>query len=107
MKYSEMDARQKKAFINIKNAANWIIGGLENEMLDNRPDTEEYKAAKNTLSDHDGLVEEIYIEAINTVYMEDGCFFGKGAERILKDIRFCGKEWLMERCDKRVKKLGY
>lgn len=36
-----------------------------------------------------------------------GVFFGTAAESCLKDIRFCGKEWLMERCEKRVAKPGY
>ena len=107
MKYSECNARQKKAFKNIHHAANWIIGGLENTMVDNLPGTEEYESAKSKLNDHEALVNELYDAAITDIYDVGACFFGKGAESYLKDIRFCGKAWLMERCDKRVKKMGY
>ena len=41
MKVSEMNARQKKAFYNIKYAAYWHIGGLENTLMDNAEDSEE------------------------------------------------------------------
>ena len=46
MKVSEMNARQKKAFYNIKYAAYWHIGGLENALMDNAEDSDEYRAAK-------------------------------------------------------------
>lgn len=107
MKYSEMNEKQKKAFRNILNAANWIIGGYENSLMDYHEGDEDYEAAKAILADHEGLVKEIYDEAITTVYYEDGAYFGPGAAKYLKDIRFCGKDWLMERCEKRVKKMGY
>ena len=38
MKVSEMNAREKKAFYNIKHAANDLLGGLENTLLDYAPD---------------------------------------------------------------------
>ena len=63
MKYADMNARQKKAFRNILYAARFTIGGLENTLLDNPEDSEEYKRAKATLDDHEGLVSEIYYEA--------------------------------------------
>ena len=28
-------------------------------------------------------------------------------EETMRDIRFCGKEWLMERCEARIQKAGY
>lgn len=107
MKLSECNARQKKAFINIKNAANWIIGGLENTMLDYLPSDEDYKNAQARLSDHEGLVAEIYDAAITEIYGDGFMGFGKEVEKYLKDIRFCGKDWLMARCEARVKKCGY
>jgi len=107
MKLSECNANQKKAFLNIKNAAGWFIGGLENTLLDYSESDEEYIRAKETLEDHDYLVSEVYNMAITEVCHEGACFFGKESERYLNDIRFCGKDWLMERCDARVKKLGY
>ena len=107
MKVSEMNARQKKAFMNIKHAANWYLGGLENTMLDFDEGTEEYESAKATLADHDGLVAALYDMATTEIYGDGCCMFGKSAESYLKDIRLCGKAWLMERCEKRITKEGY
>lgn len=107
MKYADCNERQKKAFRNIAHAASWIIGGLENTLLDYGEETAEYKSAKAKLANHSGLVNEIYAAATTDIYTGDGVFFGAAAESCLKDIRFCGKEWLMERCEKRVTKLGY
>lgn len=107
MKYSECDKRQKKAFRNIKFAADWIIGGLENVLFDYEEDSEEYKSAKARLSDHEALVNEIYDASITDIYSEGSVSFGGYAERTLRDIRFCGKDWLMEIVEARVKKCGY
>lgn len=107
MKYSECNERQKKAFRNIKFAADWIIGGLENTLLDEPEDSEEYKSAKAQLDDHEALVDEIYNAAITDIYEEGSVAFGGNAERTLRDIRFCGKEWLMERVEARVRKCGH
>ena len=41
MKYAECNARQKKAYRNIYHACNWLLGGLENTMLDNPEGSEE------------------------------------------------------------------
>lgn len=107
MKLSDCNARQKKAFRNIYHACNWLIGGLENTLLDNDVDSEEYKSAKATLADHEMLVNELYDMATTDVYDDGSCCFGASAASYLKDIRFCGKEWLMERCEARIKKAGY
>ena len=107
MKYSECNPRQKKAYLNILYAANWIIGGLENEMQDNEEGSAEYKEAAEALKNHDLLVEMVYHDAITDVYSGDGVYFGPDAQKILKDVRFCGKDWLMARCEARVKKCGY
>ena len=53
MKTSEMNATQKKAFFNIKWAANDLLGGLENTMEDNPEDSREYQNAKAMLAAHD------------------------------------------------------
>ena len=37
MKYADCNARQKKAYRNIYHASNWLLGGLENTMLDKIP----------------------------------------------------------------------
>lgn len=107
MKVSEMNKRQKKAFYNIKYAARYLIGGLENIMLDYPKNSEEYKSAKALLNNHDELVLNVYYNATSEVYGDGEVWFGKYAEKFIKDINFCGKEWLMERCEKRVTKEGY
>lgn len=107
LKLSECNARQRKAFINICHAANWLLGGLENQMCDSEEGSADWAGAKKLLSDHDYLVNELYRMATTEVYEDGFCGFGKGAERFLKDIRFCGKGWLMERCDARIRKEGY
>ena len=96
MKFADCDARQKKAWTNVKNAASYYIGGLINTCLDSMPGEEDYDIAKTELLNLDELVSTVYTEAINSVYTAGGgCQFGKAAERALKDIRFCGKEFLM------------
>ncbi len=107
MKISEMNAQQKKAYCNIRNAANYLIGGLENTMEDYPEDSEEYQEAQATLEDHSSLVNQIYDLALTEIFTEGANIFGKAAEAYLKDIRFCGKEWLMERVEKQVTKAGY
>ena len=66
-----------------------------------------YRAAKAELADHDGLVATIYEMATTEIYQEGACCFNSAAASYLKDIRFCGKAWLMERVEARVRKEGY
>lgn len=97
MKYSECNARQKKAWQNIKNAASDYIFGLVNGCLDSPKDSQDYQDYKQALDNIEELIEAVYHEAITTIYTGGGgCCFGEGAEKRLKDIRFCGKEFLMK-----------
>lgn len=108
MKVSEMNAREKKAFYNIKHAANDLLGGLENTLLDYSEDEEEYKSAKATLENHDLLVKELYGMATTAIYDDGCCCFNTAVvNKELRDINFCGKAWLMERCEARITKEGY
>jgi len=107
MKYAECNARQKKAYANIKHAADWLLGGLENTMLDNAEGTPEHESAKALLADHDELVSRLYDMATSELYDDGCCCFNRAAASYLKDIRFCGKAWLLERCEARLKKEGY
>lgn len=102
-----MTTRQKKAFYNIKYAAHDLLGGLENTMLDYPEDSEEYKSAKALLSNHNTLVKELYYRATSEVYSDGAVWFSKAAEMFIREINFCGKEWLMERCERRITKEGY
>ena len=76
-------------------------------MLDYPEGSEEYERAKATLANHDGLVAELYSMATTDVYDDGSCCFSQAATSFLKDIRFCGKERLMARCEARIKKAGY
>ena len=107
MKYSEMNYRQKKAYANIYHALNWLLGGLENTLQDYDEESEEYREAKAQLDDHAGLVETVYDMASTDIYGPGSCYFGAGARSFLRDIRFCGREWLMERCERWIRKEGY
>ena len=107
MKVSEMTARQRKAFYNIKYAAHDMLGGLENTMLDYPESSEEYKRAKALLNNHNALVKELYYRATSAVYTDGAVWFNKAAEMFIREINFCGKEWLMERCERRITKEGY
>lgn len=101
-----MDERQKKAYNNIKHAANWLLGGLENTLMDYPEDSDEYKHAQAMLSDHDRLVATLYDWATTDIY-GDGWAGGTNADKAIRDIRFCGKEWLMKQCEERIIKEGY
>ena len=107
MKISEMNVRQKKAFYNVYWAANDLIGGLENTLLDYPEDSDDYKSAYALLHDHDRLVKTLYEMATTAFYDVGFCGFGTAYQRYIRDINFCGKEWIMERCEKRVTKEGY
>ncbi len=107
MKFSDMDARQQKAFRNIKYAADDLLGGLENTLLDYDEQDQEYIDAEKLLSNHSELVNQLYKKATTELYGPGFCGFGKEAQMIIRDINFCGKVWLMERCEKRITKEGY
>lgn len=96
MKLSEMNARQQVAARLAWERCGWVVGGLENTMQDNEPDSDEYKYAKAQLADHDGLVAQIYDELMFDT--------DKG---YLKHLRFVGKAFLIERIEKRLAKWGY
>ena len=93
MKFSECNKQQQKAWRNIKAAADWHMGGLINTLQDELPGSVDYEEALATVKDLDGLVSTVYTMAINEVYMGTG--IGSNATQ-LKNIRFCGKEFLMQ-----------
>ena len=71
-------------------------GALENLLQDTNSDDPEYKAAKATLQDRDQLVLEVYHAATTELY-EDGInVFGPQCARVLKDLKFLGREKIME-----------
>lgn len=84
----ELNLKQRKAFLNIKNCANdqW---GYVNSWYD-----EKSEDARQFMMDARGLFETIYTESLTNLYGEGSCSFGKECESYLKDIRFCGKSFL-------------
>lgn len=104
MKFSECNARQKKAWKNIKWAASDYIFGMMNGCLDNQKDSQEYKDYMDGLQDLESIISIVYQESITNIYDEGSCSFGDGAESYMKDIRFCGKGFLMDIVKKYCKK---
>lgn len=102
-----MSLRQRKAFYNIKYAAHDLLGGLENTLEDYPEDSEEYKRAKALVNNHNALVSLLYYNATSAVYTDGAVWFSSYAKKIIRDINFCGKEWLIECCEKRIIKEGY
>lgn len=100
--------RQERAIKNIRYATDWHIGELENTLEDCEETDPFYISAKKALDNHDELVREIYTSAINTVYDEGFCSYNKKQNaHFIQDIRFCGKEFLMNEVEKAVKAAGY
>ena len=97
MKRSEMNNHQKLAFDFICEVMSAYIGGYENALLDYPEGTEEYERAKSVLNrGHETLMDDIYSEVMA---MSD--------EGNAKHLRFAGKDFIMERIDKRLTKWGY
>jgi len=107
MKIADMDERQKQAYHNMINASNWLIGGLENTISDSEPNSKDQLNAMAQLKNHNELKNDIYNMTITDVYEEGSMCFNAGAKQIIKHIRFCGKEWIMERIERRLIKMGY
>lgn len=93
---------EKIAKKNLKEAYNWIVGGLENTLQDCEEDSEEYRSAKKTLTDAESLAIEIYHEGITT-FFGDGMCGGKAPA----EMRFAGKDFCISYITKLLKKDGY
>lgn len=100
MKYNEMDVRQKRAYKNIKNCAVDLVWGCVNTCIDNPKGSKEFEDAKSFIGDLKKLEEVVYRDSLESVYESGSVSFGEGAKKILNDIKFCGKEFLMEQVHK-------
>lgn len=96
MKLSEMNKMQRIVAEMSYERCNWVIGGYENVLEDCEPTSEDYKAAENALANHEGLVQEVYESLMHKT--ERGWH---------KAVRFVGKEFMLERINGRIKRLGY
>lgn len=94
MKMKEMNAHQLTAFRIMKEVYNDYIGGLENGMQDYDKDSSEYEDCKNDLENHELLKETIY-----KLTIEEANRLGSA-----KHIRFAGKDFLLERIERRLLK---
>ena len=99
-----MDKREKLARKNIQNCINFELGGYENVLLDYPKDSDDYRVAKRFLADHDAVVKYVYDCAVSSFYVEGGVFTDT---RIISQIKFLGKEKLMEIVEELVSNEGY
>lgn len=85
---NELNLKQKKAVQNIRGCADdrW-------EYVNAYSDTgeDEYR---DLLLDAKTLFESVYKDSLEDVFTDGSCSTGKAAKSYLKDIRFCGKEFL-------------
>lgn len=58
-------SRKKKAYDNLDDTANDIIGGHEDVLMDYEDGSTEYARAQESLKDHDERVISIYFEGIH------------------------------------------
>lgn len=97
MKRSEMNTHQLQAFDFICEVMSSYIGGYENTLQDTDENDAEHIEAKRFLSQgHESLAKLIYDEVMA---MSD--------EGTTKHLRFAGKEFIMERINRRLTKWGY
>lgn len=96
MKLYQLNQNEATTIKLINRHYNWYIGGLENTISDSEENSEEYIDAKNELSNPVRMVEIIYNEILST----EGATY-------LKQIRFCGAEWIKERIARKLKEDGY
>ena len=100
----KMTKNEKLARKNIQNCINFELGGYENALLDYPKDSDDYRVAKIFLADHDAVVKYVYDCAVSSFYVEGGVFTDT---RIIAQIKFLGKEKLMEIVEELVSKEDY
>lgn len=88
-----MNELEKQAYKQVVNATEFIVGGYENWESDD-PDFE--------MPPFNSLVEEIYETVLTcTTYP------GTQLDRPIKEIRFVGKDWLVEKIKESLNANGY
>ena len=83
-----MTGNEKIAYRNVRGAFNWIVGGYYNCLQDD--DTDYLPESR------EALINEIYDSAMNNLYTPGFEQIGKAP----KEMRFAGKEFIMERIEK-------
>lgn len=100
-----LNNNQKKALLNIRLAANQLVSNLEATMRNHKVDSPEFIYAKELLEDHKRLVETLYRDA--TTYFYDASCPITELDKAIRDIKSCSKEFLMDKCEVRISRMGY
>lgn len=91
-----MNKRQERAVRMIVEEVQECINGFKRTMNDYPVYSDEYEYAADTLRNHDSLVEYVY-EYLFCNYFSD----------CIKDLHFCGKNWLCSKISYYAKCIGY
>ena len=95
------DFRKKLVYGGIRESYNDIVGEIINTTYDYEKDTEEYKEAIDLINDNENLCKTIYNMLITEYTMVQTPI---GLIEIKKDIRFLGKETIIEMIKKYIAK---
>ena len=90
-KVKEMNGNEKRAWKEVKNAFNWVVGGFENSVCD---------GAMDEMPSYEDIVDEIYWTVTNCTTRE-----GYQSMSPCDEVRFAGKEFIME-CIEHVMETG-
>lgn len=93
MKLVDCNNNQKHAWAQVIEATNYITGGYENDLADGHIDC---------IPSRECLIEEIYDHVMSCTTYE-GCVLGAP----IKEIRFVGKDFIIEQIKERLIKEGY
>lgn len=97
-----LNGNEKIAWKNIKHTADFIIGGLENGLEDEEEGSEEYINYQSALNDHDGLVNQTVWEATHGEFGP-----GYAHDRVIKEMRFAGNEFIRKAAHQIIADMGY
>ena len=81
-KIKEMNKTEKRAWKEVKNAFNWVVGGYENSVCDGQMEE---------MPTYEAIVEEIYWTVMNCTTTE-----GHQSGKPCDEVRFAGKDFIME-----------
>lgn len=96
--------READILANMWYAACAWIGGLENTLQDYPEDDEEYLNAKQTLADHQSLVDDIRSMCMSGYY---GCGLEAPQQKYQKNYNLAGNEFINSCAEAVVKAMGY
>lgn len=95
VRFIEMNQHEKVINHLIQNCISELIGGLENQMMDNEEGSEEYEEAKAMLN-HDMLFDAFYSDIM-----------AETKRNAKSHLRFAGKGFIEDRIEKALERNGY